>query len=360
MKPCLLLTPLAILAAVGLAGCGSGGSSSNTPNSANGGSPSGTTLALTGAGSTFVNPAMSHWVDQYQRDNPGVTINYQAVGSGAGISQLEAGTVDFAASDVAMSDDELKTMPGPVVQIPMISGCVAMAYNLPGIQSGLKLSGDVIADIYLGKITKWNDPRIVQQNPGVNLPDLAIAVVHRSDASGTSYIFTDYLCNVSAAWKSGPGKGKTVSWPTGVGEPHNDGVAGYIKQSTGGFGYVELAYVIQTNMTCATVKNRSGNYIQPTIDSTSVAVNAAVDSLKKDIRASIVDTSAPQGYPIAGFTYAIVDKTPKDPNKAKASIDFLKWVLGPGQEMASKLQYAPLPKALADLNDTALTQVQTK
>ncbi|HVT13488.1 MAG TPA: phosphate ABC transporter substrate-binding protein PstS [Fimbriimonadaceae bacterium] len=362
MKPWILALTLAAFVAVG---CGSDNKTSDTSTTTNGGSSTSSTgggnaVALTGAGSTFVYPAMSKWTAAYQQANPGVTINYQPVGSGAGIGQLKAGTVDFAASDVAMSDKELSEMPGPVVQVPMISGCVTIAYNLPGIQSGLKLSGDVIADIYLGKITKWNDPRITGQNPGVNLPDTPISVAYRSDGSGTTYIFTDYLSTISPEWKAKPGKGKTIAWPVGSGQKGNAGVAGLVKQSVGGIGYIELAYAVQTKMTYAQVRNKSGKYVEATIDSTSAAANAAVDALKADIRTSIVDTSAPEGYPIAGFTYALVEKAPKDAAKGKAVVDFLNWVLGPGQDMAKELQYAPLPPSVVDLNKTALQAVGSK
>lgn len=359
MKTWILALTFAVFVA---SGCnGSDNKTSDNSTTTNGGSTSGAGgTQITGAGSTFVYPAMSKWTAAYQQANPGITFNYQPVGSGAGIGQLKAGTVDFAASDVAMSDKELGEMPGPVVQMPMIAGCVTIAYNLPDVQSGLKLSGDVIADIYLGRITKWNDPRITSQNAGVNLPDMPISVAYRSDGSGTTYIFTDYLSTVSPVWKVKPGKGKTVEWPVGSGQKGNAGVAGLVKQSPGGIGYVELAYAVQTKMTYAQVRNKSGKYIEATVDSTSAAANAAVDALKADIRTSIVDTSAPEGYPISGFTYALLNKDPKDATKSKAIVDFMKWVLGAGQDMAKELQYAPLPKSVADLDDTALGTVGSK
>lgn len=342
---------------VGLVFAGGCGDSST---GGSGGTGGGSTIALTGAGSTFVNPAMSKWTYAYQEANKGVTINYQSVGSGAGIAQVKAGTVDFGASDVAMTDKELADLPAPVVQFPVIAGSEVLAYNLPGIQNGLKLSGDVIADMYLGKITKWNDPRIAEQNAGMQLPDLAITIVHRSDASGTSFIFTDYLSTVSQDWAKGPSKGKTVNWPAGVAGKGNEGVAGLVKQTPGAIGYVELAYAIQTKLSYGPIKNKSGNYVDPSIDSTTAAANAAMDLLKADIRTSIVDTSAPDGYPIAGFTYVIIPKTPKDPAKAKVMLDFFKWALGPGQDMAKTLNYAPLPKSIADLNASTLSTVTTK
>lgn len=356
---------LTLLAAIVVAGCGSGSGSSGTGESTGttgktgeGGSTG--SQALTGAGSSFVNPAMSMWAFEYQKANAGLTINYQPVGSGAGIAQLKAGTVDFACSDVAMSDKEIGEMPGPVTQFPLISGCVVVAYNLPGVENGLKLSGDVVADIFMGKITKWNDPRIAGQNAGMTLPDMAISVAHRSDGSGTTYIFTDYLSAVSPAWNAGPGKGKSIEWPAGVGGKGNDGVAGLIKQSPGAIGYVELAYAIQTKLNYGPLKNKAGNYVEPTLESTSAAANAAADALKADIRTSIVDTAAADGYPISGFVYVILPQTPKDAAKGKALMDFLKWVLGPGQDMAKKLQYAPLPEPVTKLNETLMSEVKTQ
>lgn len=341
-----------------VAGCGS----SDGSNAASGGSASATngapttggSAALTGAGSTFVNPAMSKWAFAYQQANPGVTINYQSVGSGAGIAQLQAGTVDFAASDVPLDDKDLKAMPTPTTQFPVIGGCEVLAYNLPGIDKGLKLPSDVIADIFLGKITTWNDARITKENPTLTLPATPITVAHRSDGSGTTYIFTDYLSSVSPAWSTGPGKGKTVNWPVGVGGKGNEGVAGLVKQTPGAIGYVELAYAVQAKLTYGPVKNKLGNYVDPSVESTSAAAEAAADSLKKDIRTSIVNGASAQAYPISGFTYVLLSKAPKDAAKGKALQTFLEWVLGPGQDMAKELQYAPLPAALVDLDKTEL------
>lgn len=349
---------LALLAGLVLAGCGSGDTSGTTGTEGTSGTSGGAAVTLTGAGSSFVNPAMSKWAYQYHNDHSDVTINYQPVGSGAGIAQLKAGTVDFACSDVAMSDKEMGEMPGPVTQFPVISGCVVVAYNIPGVQNGLKLSGDVIADIFLGKIKKWNDPRITSQNAGMTLPDTAISVAHRSDGSGTSYIFTDYLSSVSPEWESKVGKGKSPAWPAGVGGKGNDGVAGVIKQSPGTIGYVELAYALQTKLTFGPIKNKSGNYVDATLESTTAAANAAVDALKTDIRTSIVNSAAPDAYPIAGFTYAIMPKNPKDAAKTKALMEYMTWVLGAGQDMAKELQYGPLPETVASLDKEAMAEVK--
>jgi phosphate transport system substrate-binding protein len=353
---------LPLLAGLVLAGCSSDGGGTAGTSGAPGttGTPgaNGASATLNGAGSSFVNPAMQKWAYQYHADNSGVSINYQSVGSGAGIAQLQAGTVDFACSDVAMSDKEIGEMSGPVAQFPLIAGCVAVAYNVPGVQNGLKLSGDVIADIFLGKIKKWNDPRIAGQNPGMTLPDTAISVAHRSDGSGTTYIFTDYLSAVSPEWNSKVGKGKSVEWPVGVGGKGSEGVSGVIKQSPGTIGYVELAYALETKMNYGPIKNKSGNYVDPTLESTSAAANAAADALKADIRTSIVDSSAADAYPIAGFTYAIMPKNPKDAAKSEALVAYLKWVLGPGQDMAKELHYAPLPATVAGVNEGILAEVK--
>ena len=338
-----------------LAGCGCSGTSGPGNTATNGGS---TSVAITGAGSTFVNPAMSKWAYTYGEQHPGTTINYQSVGSGAGIAQYKAGTVDFGATDAPLSDKDLAEMPTPTIHVPVVSGCVVLAYNVPGIGNGLKLSGDVIADIFLGKIKKWNDPRIASQNADLKLPSTPIAVAHRSDGSGTSYIFTDYLCAVSPEWKAGPGLGKTVNWPTGVGGKGNEGVAGLVKQTPGGVGYVEFAYAIQAKLSYGPVKNKSGEYVQPSIESTSAAANAAADKLKLDVRTSIVDGDAMDAYPIVGFTYVLLSKEPKDAAKSQAVIDFLTWALGEGQKTSAELQYGPLPQSIADLNLQALKSIQ--
>ncbi len=346
-----------------LVGCSGGDSSSGTTGASgsasnSSGNGAAATVSLTGAGSTFVNPAMSKWTYTYHENHADVSINYQSVGSGAGIAQYKAGTVDFGATDAPLSDKELSEMPTPTVLVPVIAGCTVMAYNLPGVQNGLKLSSDVVAGIYLGKIKKWNDPLIVAQNTGLKLPDLDITVAHRSDGSGTTYIFTDYLCSVSPEWKSGPGMGKSVNWPVGVGGKGNEGVAGLIKQTPGCIGYVELAYAVQTKLNYGPIKNKSGEYVEPSIESTTAAANAGVEAMKKDIRTSIVNGESKDAYPIAGFTYLLVSKAPKDAAKAKALNEFLDWVFADGQKMAAELQYAPLPESVVGLNKTALADVK--
>lgn len=310
---------------------------------------------LTAAGSTFVNPIMSKWAYAYPEVRPGVSINYQSVGSAAGIAQLKAGTVDFAASDVPLTDAQIAEMEMDVVQIPIIGGSVVLAYNLPGAPSGLKLSGDAVADIFLGKLTAWNDPRLARLNPGVSLPAEPITVVHRSDGSGTGYIFTDYLSAVSPEWSRGPGRGKSVNWPIGVGGKGTEGVAGMIKQTPGAIGFVELSYALETHMPYARIENRSGAFVNPTVASTAAAANGYLDALHADLRTSIVNTPTPDGYPIAGFTYALVDRRPK--RAARLLVGFLTWVLGPGQAMAKSLHYTALSPSVVELDLLALRQV---
>ena len=348
--------------AFALVGCGSGSTTadSTTTTGTTGGataSASGTPEKLMGAGSTFVNPAMSKWAFEYNKKFPNITVDYQSVGSGTGISQYKAGTVDFGATDAPLNDKDLGDMPTPTLNIPVVSGAVVLSYNVPGITADIKLSSDAVAGIFLGTIKNWNDPKITADNAGVTLPNTPITVCHRSDGSGTSFIFTNYLAAVSPAWKSGPGIGKTVSWPVGLGGKGNDGVAGLIKQTPGALGYVELAYAVQQKLPFADVKDAAGDFVKPSVDSTTAAVAGQTDALKKDVRTSIVNSPAKGAYPICGFTYVLVSKGMKDAAKAKALVDFLNWTQTDGQTMISDLQYAPLPKDLVDMNKTSLDQV---
>jgi len=349
----------AIIATAMLAGCKSddaAGTASTTGTSASGttGKDNAAAVSLIGAGSTFVNPAMSTWADQYKD----AKVNYQSLGSGAGIAQYKQGTVDFGATDAPLSDKELKEMPTETLHIPVVAGAEAIVYNVPGVPTGLKLSGDTLAGIFLGKIVKWNDPALAKDNPGVTLPDMAIAVAHRADGSGTTFIFSDYLSAVSPDWAKGPGKGKTLNWPVGTGGKGSDGVAGLVKQSPGSIGYVELAYATQNKMTFAQVKNAAGSFVSPSPESTSAAANEALTALQKDVRTSIVNEGGKDSYPICGFTYVLVSKMPKDAAKSKAVVDFLKWAIGPGQKLIVDKQYAPLPQSIVDLNTAALSSVQ--
>ncbi|MEP6757503.1 MAG: phosphate ABC transporter substrate-binding protein PstS [Chthonomonadales bacterium] len=314
---------------------------------------------INGAGATFPAPIYTKWFQAYSQAHPNVKFNYQPVGSGAGIAQYKAGTVFFGATDAPVPDADLASMQ-PTIHIPTVAGSVVMAYNIKGIGSGLKLSGDVIADIYLGKISTWNDVRIVKENPNLPLPAEAITVVHRSDGSGTTYIYTNYLAAVSSEWKNKVGAGKSVSWPTGLGGNGNAGVAGLVRSSAGGIGYVELAYAVQTKLNYGPVKNKSGNYVLASSASTTAAASVAANALKKDLRVSIVNGPGANTYPIAGFTYLLIPKNAKDTASAAALADFLKWAMGPGQGMAESLLYAPLPSEAVKINEAAIATIKVK
>lgn len=299
---------------------------------------------IIGAGATFPFPFYSKLFDVYNTEK-GVQVNYQSIGSGGGIKQLQAKTVDFGASDAPMSDEELSGSPSMIVHVPTCLGAVVVTYNLEGNPT-LRLTSDVVADIFLGKITSWNDKRIHENNPDVSLPDLAISVVHRSDGSGTTYIFSDYLSKVNADWNTKPGKGKSLDWPTGLGAKGNEGVSGLVKQTPGSIGYVELNYALQNKMPAASLKNKSGNFVEANIQSTSAAANVELPS---DLRVSLTDTEAPDGYPICSFTYLLVYQNQKYDTRteaqAKATIDLTWWVIHEGQKFAEDLDYAPLPEA---------------
>jgi len=311
---------------------------------------------INGAGSTFIYPAITKWFDEYSKSNTDVMFNYQAIGSGGGIKQITSKTVDFGATDGPMTMDQMTQAPGRIYHIPMVMGAVAVAYNLPGVEKGLKLTPEIMAGIYLGKITQWNDPLITAQNPGVNLPASSIVVVHRSDGSGTSFIFTDYLSSVSGEWKGKVGKGTSVNWPKGLGGKGNEGVSGLLKQSPGAIGYVELAYAKENNLTYALLQNKSGNFIEPTIDSTSKAAEGAV--IPPDFRFSIVNSPNPDAYPIAGTTWLLIYKQMDDRVKGKAIVDFIRWAVTDGQKLTASMDYAPLPASLVDLIQKKLDQVK--
>ena len=304
---------------------------------------------LTGAGATFPYPIYSKWFDVYH-EKTGVQINYQSIGSGGGIQQVKAGTVDFGASDAALSNVQLKDMPRKVVHIPTVGGAVALAYNLPGMNPTLRLTSELVTAIYMGQITVWNDKRIAAVNPGVDMPAAPILPVHRSDGSGTTNIFVTYLSAVSAPWKEMVGAGTSVSWPSGVGGKGNDGVAGVVRQTPGAIGYVELAYAEQNKLPVVSLRNRSGNFVLPSLASTGSAVQSAATMLAKDVRTPIVDGAAADAYPIAGLTFLIVYQDQKDPAKAKALVDFISWAMHDGQGVVESLSYAKLPEAVIKVN----------
>ncbi|MDB4886069.1 MAG: Phosphate-binding protein [Gemmatimonadetes bacterium] len=309
---------------------------------------------LTGAGATFPNPLYSRWFADYAKAT-GVKINYQPIGSGGGIRQLSEQTVDFGATDAPMSDAELaKAKGGPVLHIPTALGAVVVTYNLPGLTQPVKLDGPTIAAIFQGQITRWNDPRIAALNPGLQLPASDLLVVHRSDGSGTSYVFTDYLAKVSPAWATKPGRGKEVQWPVGLGAKGNEGVAGQVKQTPGAIGYVELAYATQNKLATAELKNANGEFVAPTIASVTAAAAGAAASLPPttDYRVSVVDAAGAGVYPISSFTWIIVYQKQADAAKGKKLTDFLRWAITEGQSRSAALDYAPLPEAMR----TGLTQ----
>ena len=300
-------------------------------------------LQINGAGATFPQPIYTKWFSEYSKVDPSVQFNYQGIGSGGGQKQILAETVDFGASDGPMTDESLAKAPRALWHIPTVAGAVVVSYNIPG-NPKLKLDGPTLAGIFLGKITKWNDPAIAGQNPGVDLPAQEVVVVHRSDGSCTTFIFTDYLGSVSPDWKSGVGKGTAVSWPAGFGAKGNPGVAGQIKQSPGAIGYVELAYAKQNHLPYADMKNAAGNYITPTIESVTAALSTA--TIPEDFRFSMVNAPGDASYPIAGVTWLLVYEQQKDAAKGAKLVAFLKWAYADGEKMAADLDYAPLPDSV--------------
>lgn len=308
---------------------------------------------LTGAGATFPNPIYSKWFSEYKKVDSTTNFNYQPIGSGGGQKQITEGTVDFGASDGPMSDESLAKAPGKLLHLPTVAGAVAITYNLPGVTS-LKLDGETLANIYLGKITKWNDPAVAKLNSGAKLPATPIAVAHRADGSGTSYIFTDYLSHVSADWKSQVGTNTTVKWPAGIGGKGNDGVAGLVKQTAGSIGYVELIYALQIKLTTAELKNADGVFVKPTLEGITAATATA--TIPEDFRFSMVNAPGKDSYPISGVTWLLVYQQQKDAAKGKALVGFLKWALTEGEKQAKALDYAPLPD---EVQKRVLTTIDT-
>ncbi|HEY3745435.1 MAG TPA: phosphate ABC transporter substrate-binding protein PstS [Gemmatimonadaceae bacterium] len=310
------------------------------------GSASAQSVDLTGAGATFPYPIYSKWFSDYAQ-NTGVKINYQSIGSGGGIRQLSEQTVDFGASDGPMSDQELAgAKGGPVLHFPTVMGAVVITYNVPGVARPLNLSGDLIADIFQGKITKWNDARIVAQNRGVSLPNSDILVVHRSDGSGTTYIFTDYLSTVSPSWSGSLGKGKDIKWPVGLGGKGNEGVAGQVSQTPGSIGYVELAYAKQNKLPYANVRNADGRFVSPSIASVTAAAASMKLPKNTDYRVSIVNAPGKDSYPISSMTWLLVYQNQPDKVKGTKLVNFLRWAYTNGEKSAATLDYAPLPASM--------------
>jgi phosphate transport system substrate-binding protein len=301
---------------------------------------------LTGAGATFPYPIYSKWFSEYSAAHPGVEINYQSIGSGGGIRQVTAGLVDFGASDGPMTDEQLAASKVKLIHIPTVLGAVVPVFNVPGVND-MKFSPEVIADIFLGKITNWNDGRIAKDNPGISLPNQKIIVVHRSDGSGTSYIFSDFLSKVSPEWANGPGKGTSPSWPVGVGGKGNEGVAGLVRQLPGAIGYVELIYALQNKISFGSVKNPAGNYVKASIAGVTEAA-ASIKVLPADYRVSITNAPGATAYPISSFTWMLIPVKSTDAAKGKVIKDMLSWIINSGESEVETLSYAPLPKNVAD------------
>jgi phosphate transport system substrate-binding protein len=309
--------------------------------------------SLNGAGATFPYPIYSKWFNEYHNQHSNIQINYQSIGSGGGIRQVQAGTVDFGASDGPMTDEQIAQSKVKVIHLPTVLGAVVPAYNIQGVSGEVKFTPDVLADIYLGKLTKWNDVRITKINPGMNFPDLNITVVHRSDGSGTTYIFTDYLSKVSSDWKNTVGKNTSVKWPVGIGGKGNEGVAGSIRQLPGSIGYIELIYALQNKIPFGVVQNSSHNFIKASLESTTAAAEGV--KMPADFRVSITDPPGKNAYPIASFTWLLVPTNPADASKGKILKDFLFWMLDKGQTMTEALSYAPLPKQVVEMEKAAVT-----
>lgn len=343
LRFCILLAGLLFVS-----GCGPSGGGAGSPG----------VTSLTGAGSTFIYPIMTRWISEFQKAHPGVQINYQSIGSGGGIQQLRQGVVDFGASDAPLNDDDLKTMPA-VIQIPESAGPVCVTFNLLQATQ-LKLSGPTLAGIFLGKIKTWRDPAVLKDNPGAALPDQPIVVAHRSDGSGTTSIFTNYLAAVSPEWAQQVGKGISVKWPVGLGGKGSEGVTGIVKQSPGSIGYVELSYAEENKLPIAFIRNAAGTWVQPNSASATAAIQAFTDQLAKDVRVPVVNppASARTAYPITGLTYLLVPKDGTNPAKREALKSFIEYIITQGQDMADQLAYAKLPAVIQQVNEGRLAEMQ--
>jgi len=321
-------------------------------------SAQGNTLLLNAAGATFPYPIYSKWFDVYHTAHPNIQINYQSIGSGGGIRQLQGGTVDFGASDMPLSDDQLSQFKVKVLHFPTVLGAVVPTYNISGVSADLNFTQKALAGIYLGTITKWNDPEIANANKGVNLPNADIVVVHRSDGSGTSFIFTDFLSKVSDDWKNKVGKGTSVNWPVGLGGKGNEGVTGLVKQTPGSIGYVELIYALQNNIPFGKVQNAAGKFLKADLSGVTAAAAGAAKDMPDDFRVSITNAPGAAAYPISSFTWLLIPAQIPDAAKRDAIKDFLKWMVADGQTYNEALSYAKLPKPVADKEKKAIAQIQ--
>jgi phosphate transport system substrate-binding protein len=315
-------------------------------------------IAINGAGATFPNPIYTKWFDQYHKTHPNAEINYQSIGSGGGIRQLSAGTVFFGASDGPMTNDQILAAGFRIVHLPTVLGGVVPIYNIPEVKAELRFTGKVLADIYLGKITRWNDPAIQAANPGVSLPASEITVVHRSDGSGTSYIWCDYLSKVSPEYRKTVGVATSVNWPAGVGAKGNEGVSGLVRQTPYSIGYVELIYALQNKMSYGTVQSLAGEFVRATTESVSNAATEAVKNMPKDFRVSITNAPGHNVYPISSFTWLLLQQSPRDVVRSRIMVDFVRWALTDGQQFAPQLGYAPLPKEVVAMEMETLKTIR--
>jgi len=345
-----------VLAATVLSACGG----ATQPVTANNGGAAGNgqALQINGAGATFPNPIYSKWFAEYNKLHPEIRINYQSIGSGGGIQQLTNRTVFFGATDGPMNDEQLKAAPGPILHFPTVLGAVVPVYNIPGVTDELKFTGPVLADIYLGKIKKWNDPVLAKLNPGAKLPATDVTVVHRSDGSGTTYIFVDFLSKVSPDFKSQVGVNTSVKWPAGVGGKGNEGVAGLVTQTPGSIGYVELIYALQNKIAFGSVQNTAGEFVKASDDAVTKAADAAAATIPPDFRVSITNAPGAGAYPISSFTWILLYENPTDKASGKAIVDFMQWALTDGQKYCADLGYAPLPANVVMLEQAALGKIK--
>jgi phosphate transport system substrate-binding protein len=344
-----------VLIAVFLVACGGSETPSTTSTAP---AKTGGSHPINGAGATFPYPIYSKWFSEYGKQHPDVQINYQSIGSGGGIRQLIAETVFFGATDGPMTDEQLKSAPRPILHFPTVLGGVVPIYNLEGVTQPLRFTGQTLADIYIGKITQWNDSAIAKTNPGVNLPATDITVVHRSDGSGTTYIFVDFLSKVSPDFKQKVGVATSVGWPAGVGAKGNEGVSGLVKQTPGAIGYVELIYSLQNKIPYGAVQNKAGEFVIASLESVSAAAAAGAASMPDDFRVSITNADGKGAYPISSFTWILMDQSPKDKQSARIMVDFMKWALTEGQKLAPELGYAPLPQPVIEKETAALQKIQ--
>jgi phosphate transport system substrate-binding protein len=350
----------AILVAIALSvACGGGNSGPVRPPSEGSPSTSGT-VQINGAGATFPYPVYSKWFSEYNKLHANVQINYASIGSGGGIRQLVERTVFFGASDQPMSDEMLSKAPGAILHFPTVLGAVVPVYNIEGLSTQIKFTGPILADIFLGKITKWNDPALVKINPGVSLPSSAITVAHRSDGSGTTFVWADYLAKISPEWKQKVGANSSLNWPVGVGGKGNEGVAGLVTQSPGSLGYVELVYALQNKIGYGAVQNQAGEFVNPEIKSVTAAAAGAMPTMPKDFRVSITNSPGQGAYPISSFTWILLYESPENKEHARVMNDFLKWSLSDGQPMAETLGYARLPEALVTMELEQLNRVKVQ